>query len=159
MKAGQFWYGFFILHNHNGKKMKTMERKATAQWSGNLKDGTGKLQTESRILNNTPYSYKTRFEGEQGTNPEELLAAAHAGCFTMAVASAITRQGLLPDTLATEATITMEGLRITGANLSITGVVPGMNHGEFEQLVSEAAKNCIISKALSVPITYQAQFS
>ena len=136
-----------------------MERKAKAHWSGDLKEGNGTLKSDSGVLNDIPYSFKTRFESEPGTNPEELIAAAHAGCFTMAVASAITKKGMKADTLDTECTITMESLKITGSNLSITGKVPGMNSGEFEQIVSDAAKNCVISKALSIPVSYQSQFN
>ncbi|MFL5764381.1 MAG: OsmC family peroxiredoxin [Bacteroidia bacterium] len=135
-----------------------MERSAKAHWSGNLKDGDGTLQTQSAALDGTPYSYNTRFGEEIGTNPEELLAAAHAGCFTMAVASAIEKAKHKADALTTECRISMEGLKITGAHLKITGTVQGMNYGEFENIVADMAKNCVISKALAVPITYESSF-
>lgn len=137
-----------------------MKRTANAHWQGTLKEGKGKLTTPSSVLNNTNYSYKTRFEeGETGTNPEELLAAAHAGCFTMAVGAALTKKGLNPTTLDTEATVTMEDQVITAVHLSISGSVPGINADEFESITKDAAKNCIISKALSVKITSEAHFT
>jgi len=136
-----------------------MKRTAKAHWSGNLKEGRGTLTTQSSILNNTNYSFKTRFEeGEKGTNPEELFAAAHAGCFTMAVSAIITQKGFNPISLDTEATITMEGLSITGVHLSITGSVSGVNEKEFEAITKDAEKNCIISKVLSIPISSEAHF-
>lgn len=136
-----------------------MKRTAKAHWSGNLKEGKGALTTQSNILNNTNYSFKTRFEeGEKGTNPEELLAAAHAGCFTMAVSALITQKGLAPKTLDTEATITMEGLNITGVHLDITGSVEGIDAEEFKAITLDAEKNCLISKALKIPISSEAHF-
>ncbi|MDP4189226.1 MAG: OsmC family protein [Bacteroidota bacterium] len=136
-----------------------MKRTAKAHWSGNLKEGKGTLTTQSGIINNANYSFKTRFEeGDQGTNPEELLAAAHAGCFTMAVASILTQKGLNPTSLDTEATVSMEGLSITGIHLSITGSVAGVNAEEFEAITKNAEKNCLISKVLSIPISSEAHF-
>lgn len=134
-----------------------MKRTAKAHWEGNLKEGKGHLTTQSTTLNKTNYSFKTRFEGEPGTNPEELLAAAHAGCFTMAVCAALTQKGLTPNNLDTEATLSMEGLTVTGIHLSIKGSVNGINSEEFIAITKDAEKNCIISKALSVPITSEAQ--
>lgn len=134
-----------------------MKRTAKAFWSGTLKEGKGTLSTQSEILNNTNYSFKTRFEeGEKGTNPEELLAAAHAGCFTMAVSSILTQKGYIPGTLNTEATVTMEGLVITGVHLSIYGSVPGLTPEEFTAVTKDAEKNCLISKVLSIPISSDA---
>jgi osmotically inducible protein OsmC len=135
-----------------------MKRTAKAHWSGTLKEGKGTLTTQSGILENTNYSFKTRFEGEKGTNPEELLAAAHAGCFTMAVGNILTGKGLNPKSLDTEATVTLEGLTITGVHLSITGSVAGISAAEFTAVTKDAEKNCIISKALSMPITSEAHF-
>jgi osmotically inducible protein OsmC len=136
-----------------------MKRTAKAHWSGNLKEGKGTLTTPSGILNNTNYSFKTRFEGgEAGTNPEELLAAAHAGCYTMAVGAILTQKGLTPSSLNTEAVVSMEGLSITGVHLSITGSVSGISADEFIAVTKDAEKNCIISKALSVPISSEAHF-
>ncbi|MBA3681173.1 MAG: OsmC family protein [Bacteroidetes bacterium] len=136
-----------------------MKRTAKAHWEGNLKEGKGNLSSQSGILNNTNYSFKTRFEGDPGTNPEELLAAAHAGCFTMAVSGAITKKGFTPTSLDTEATVTMEELTITGVHLNIKGSVPGLTTEEFEAITKDAEKNCVISRALSVKITSEAHFS
>jgi osmotically inducible protein OsmC len=136
-----------------------MKRTAKAHWSGNLKEGKGTITTPSGILNNTNYSFKTRFEGgEAGTNPEELLAAAHAGCYTMAVGAILTQKGLTPLSLNTEAIVSMEGLSITEVHLSITGSVSGISADEFIAVTKDAEKNCIISKALSVPISSEAHF-
>ncbi len=136
-----------------------MKRTAKAHWTGSLKEGKGTLTTESGILNNANYSFKTRFEeGEKGTNPEELLAAAHAGCFTMWVASILTQKGFTPGYLDTNAKVTMEDLTIRGVHLSITGSVSGINAEEFKEVTKEAEKNCIISKALSVVITSESHF-
>lgn len=133
-----------------------MLRTAKAHWSGTLKEGNGTLTTQSGVLDQTKYSFTTRFEGEKGTNPEELIGAANAGCFTMWVASLLTKKGLNPTSLDTEATVTLEGTTITGIHLSITGSVSGINAEEFQALTKEAEKDCIISKALSVPITSKA---
>jgi osmotically inducible protein OsmC len=136
-----------------------MKRTAEALWSGTLKEGKGELTTQSKILNKTNYSFKTRFVGdEKGTNPEELLAAAHAACFTMAVSYMLTEKGLSPTSLNTEATLSMEGLEITGTHLSITGSVSGTNADEFEAITKDAEKNCLISKVLNIPISSEAHF-
>ncbi|MFA5325264.1 MAG: OsmC family peroxiredoxin [Bacteroidales bacterium] len=136
-----------------------MKRIAKAHWTGNLRDGKGALTTESGILDNTNYSFKTRFEeGEQGTNPEELIAAAHAGCFTMAVASGLTKKRLNPKFLDTEAILTMEGNVITAIHLAITGSVEGITAQEFTDVTKDAEKNCIVSKVLNVTITSEAHF-
>jgi len=131
-----------------------MKRTSKAHWSGSLKDGNGVLTTQSGVLDNTNYSFKSRFEeGVTGTNPEELLAAAHAGCFTMWVASLLTQKGLTQVLLDTHATVTLEGVDITGIKLSITGSVPGISVEEFEAVTREAERDCIISKTLKIPIT------
>jgi len=140
-------------------KVRYMKRTAQAHWQGNLKEGKGTLTTQSGVLTRTNYSFKTRFgEGEKGTNPEELLAAAHAGCFTLAVASYITARGLNQSTLDTEATVTLEGTEITGVHIAITGSVQGLTPNEFLSITKDAEKNCIISKALHVPVTSEAHF-
>lgn len=133
-----------------------MVRTANAHWSGTLKEGNGTLTTQSGVLDQTRYNFTTRFEGEKGTNPEELIGAAHAGCFTMWVASLLTKKGLNPTSLDTEATVTLEGTSITGIHLSITGSVPGINAEEFESITREAEKDCIISKVLRTTITSEA---
>ena len=134
-----------------------MIRTATAHWEGNLKEGKGSLTTESNILKQTNYSYKTRFEeGVAGTNPEELLAAAHAGCFTMAVAAMLTQKNITPTALDTEATLTMKGLSITNIHLSITGLVTGITADDFTAITKDAEKNCLISKVLNILIISEA---
>ncbi|MEH6304280.1 OsmC family peroxiredoxin [Olivibacter sp. CPCC 100613] len=134
-----------------------MKRTAKAHWEGSVKEGKGNLTTQSEILNQTNYSFRTRFVGdEKGTNPEELLAAAHAGCFTMAVSFALTEKGITPTSLDTEAIVSMDGAGITGIHLSITGNVPDTNAEEFETITKGAEQNCLISKVLKVPITSEA---
>lgn len=134
-----------------------MKRTAKAHWTGSVKEGKGELTTPSGILNKANYSFKTRFTGEEkGTNPEELLAAAHAGCFTMAVSFALTEKGLNPESLDTEATLSMEGLDITGIHLSITATVSGITTNEFETITKGAEQHCLISKALHIPISSEA---
>ena len=136
-----------------------MIRTATAHWEGNLKEGKGALTSQSGILDKTNYGFKTRFEeGEKGTNPEELLAASHAGCFTMSVASILDKKGLTADKLDTTATLTLEGLAITTIHLSITGSVKGMDAAAFAAIVKEAEQHCIVSKALKVAITSESHF-
>lgn len=134
-----------------------MKRTATAHWEGNIKDGKGNLTTQSEILNNTNYSFRTRFVGdEKGTNPEELLAAAHAGCFTMAVSFALTEKGITAISLDTETIVTMDTAGITGVHLSISGNVPGISTEDFEAITKSAEQNCLISKVLKVPVSSEA---
>jgi osmotically inducible protein OsmC len=133
-----------------------MKRTASAHWSGDLKTGKGNISTQSTVLNQTQFSFKTRFEDGIGTNPEELLAAAHAGCFTMAVGAGLAQAGFVATSLDTIATLTLEGLDITGIHLSIKGSVPTLTAEQFAEFVKGAEKNCIISKALKVAITSDA---
>jgi len=131
-----------------------MKRTANAHWSGTIKEGKGTLTTQSKTLDQTNYSFKTRFAGEEtGTNPEELLAAAHAGCFTMAVSVALTEKGFNPSSLDTVATVTMEGFSITSVHLSITGSVADIGPDEFETITKSAEQNCLISKVLNIPVS------
>jgi len=133
-----------------------MKRTAKAHWSGTLKEGKGEISTQSSTLNKTQYSFKTRFEQGVGTNPEELIAAAHAGCFTMAVGAALTQGGFTPGDLETEATLDLDmaALSITGIHLELKGsVIAGVDEAKFRQIAEGAKTNCIISKALSVPMT------
>jgi lipoyl-dependent peroxiredoxin len=133
-----------------------MKRTANAHWSGTLKEGKGELTTQSSTLNKTQYSFKTRFEQGVGTNPEELIAAAHAGCFTMAVGAALTQSGVTPGDLDTEATLDLDmaSLTIKGIHLDLKGsVIAGVDEAKFKQIAEGAKANCIVSKALSVPIT------
>ncbi len=134
-----------------------LKRTASAHWEGDLKAGKGSISTQSTTLNKTQYSFKTRFEDGVGTNPEELLAAAHAGCFTMAVSLGLTQAGFTASALDTQATVHLEGLDVTGVHLSITGSVPGIAAEKFTEIAKGAEKNCIISKALKVAITSDAK--
>jgi lipoyl-dependent peroxiredoxin len=134
-----------------------MKRTAQAHWEGNLKEGKGTVSSQSGVLDKTNYSFITRFEeGVTGTNPEELLGAAHAGCFTMAVSANLTQRGFKPASLDTEASVTFEGGVIKGIHLSITGSVPGINAAEFLTVTKESEKNCPVSKALNIPISSEA---
>lgn len=135
-----------------------MKRVAKAHWTGSAKQGKGELTTQSEILNKTNYSFRTRFVGdEKGTNPEELLVAAHAGCFTMAVSFALAEKGITVSSLDTEGTLSMEGFNITGIHLSIKGRMSGITAEEFQAITKVAEKNCLISKVLNIPITSEAQ--
>ncbi len=130
-----------------------MKRTASAHWEGDLKSGKGTVSTQSTVLNKTQYSFNTRFADGVGTNPEELLAAAHAGCFTMAVGATLTQAGTPATSLDTDVTVTLEGLDITGIHLAIKGKVPGITAEKFSEITKGAEKGCIISKALKVAIT------
>ncbi|MGS2741823.1 OsmC family peroxiredoxin [Sinomicrobium sp. M5D2P17] len=135
-----------------------MKRTAKALWTGSIKEGKGELTTQSEVLNKTNYSFKTRFAGEEkGTNPEELLAAAHAGCFTMAVSLALTEKGLVAESLNTKATVSMEDFNITAVHLSVTGNVPGISAEEFEAITKAAEQDCLISKVLKIPVSSDAR--
>lgn len=134
-----------------------MKRTATAHWEGDLKTGNGNISSQSTVLNKTQYSFNTRFADGVGTNPEELLAAAHAGCFTMAVSATLAQTGIIATSLDTSATLTLEGLDVTSIHLSIKGKVPGISAQQFEEVTKSAEKNCIISKALKVAITSDAE--
>jgi lipoyl-dependent peroxiredoxin len=138
-----------------------MIRKATAVWHGSGRAGSGNLTSESGVLAATPYSFKTRFENEKGTNPEELIAAAHAGCFTMALAFGLQAAGFTPTELTTEAAVTLEpegqGFRISRSALTLRGQVPNLDAAKFAQLAGEAEKNCPVSKVLNAAITLDAK--
>jgi osmotically inducible protein OsmC len=133
-----------------------MKRTAKAHWNGTLTEGKGEITTQSTILNNTQYSFKTRFADGIGTNPEELIAAAHAGCFTMAVGAQLSQAGFTPGNLTTEAVVDldMQALIITGIHLELKGsVIAGVDEAKFKKIAEDAKANCIISKALKVPVT------
>ena len=138
-----------------------MIRKAKAVWQGTGKDGTGHLTADSGVLANTPYSFKTRFENEKGTNPEELIAAAHAGCFTMALAFGLQGAGFTPTELSTEAAVTLDkdgpGFKISKSALTLHAKVPNLSEADFARIAGEAKKNCPISKALNATITLDAK--
>ena len=139
-----------------------MKRTAKAHWNGTLMDGKGEITTQSTILNNTQYSFKTRFADGIGTNPEELIAAAHAGCFTMAVGAALSQAGFTPGDLNTEAVLDLDmvALSITGIHLELTGgVIDGVDAATFNRIAEGAKANCIISKALNVPITMSVTYA
>jgi osmotically inducible protein OsmC len=138
-----------------------MKRTANAHWAGTLTEGKGEITTQSTILNNTQYSFKTRFADGIGTNPEELIAAAHAGCFTMAVGAALSQAGFTPGDLTTTAILDldMQALSITGIHLELTAsAIDGVDEAQFNQIAEGAKANCIISKALNVPITLTATY-
>jgi osmotically inducible protein OsmC len=134
-----------------------MKRTAKAHWKGNLKEGKGEISTPSSILNQTNYSFKTRFDpGVVGTNPEELIAAAHAGCFTMAISAALTQAGIVANDIETEAILDLDmvGLKIDGIHLEVkAAVIDGVSEEKFKEVAEGAKSGCIVSKALSVPIT------
>jgi osmotically inducible protein OsmC len=137
-----------------------MERKASARWTGDLREGKGTVRLGSGAFEG-PFSFKTRFENAPGTNPEELLGAAHAGCFTMALSAQLAKGGHAPRRVDTEAVVHLDmvgqGFVITRIDLVTRGDVPGLSEAEFKRLAEETKVNCIVSKALaSVPMTVQA---
>jgi len=125
-----------------------MIRKAKAKWQGAGRDGTGELTTDSGVLNGSPYSYRTRFESQPGTNPEELIAAAHAACYSMAFANYLSQQGHTPEEIRTQATITLDNGNITKMHLVTHGRVPGLAASDFARLADEAEKKCPVSNLL-----------
>ena len=133
-----------------------MKRIGSAHWEGDLKAGKGNLSTQSTTLNKTQYSFNTRFADGVGTNPEELLAAAHAGCFTMAISMMLGQAGFTATSIDTIASVNLEGLAITGVHLSVKGKVPNISEQQFAEITKNAEKNCLVSKALSIPITSDA---
>ena len=138
-----------------------MKRTASAAWNGDLKQGKGTLTTQSGVLKDTAYSFSTRFENGIGTNPEELIAAAHAGCFTMATAAALGRAGFTPDTLATNASLTFEQVSgnwtITTVDLQMTARVPGIDAKKFQEVAADAKANCPVSRVLNAKINLDAR--
>jgi osmotically inducible protein OsmC len=138
-----------------------MIRKAKAVWRGTGRAGSGSLSTDSGVLAETPYSFKTRFENEKGTNPEELIAAAHAGCFTMALAFQLQGAGFTPTELSTEAAVSLDpegqGFRISRSALTLRASVPNLDEATFTRLAGVAEKNCPVSKVLNAEITLDAK--
>ena len=132
-----------------------MKRTAKAHWSGNLQEGKGEISTQSTVLNETQYSFKTRFADGIGTNPEELIAAAHAGCFSMALSATLAHHNITADDIYTTAIVDldMQALSITGIHLEVKASIKGVNEATFTEIAEGAKAHCIISKALSVPIT------
>ncbi len=139
-----------------------MKRTANAHWKGTLQAGQGEITTQSTVLNKTQYSFKTRFADGVGTNPEELIAAAHAGCFTMAVGAALSQAGITPGDLTTDAILDldMQALEIKGIHLELkASVIDGVDEAKFKEVAEGAKAGCIVSKALSVPITLNVTYA
>jgi osmotically inducible protein OsmC len=139
-----------------------MDRHATAIWKGNLKEGTGTLDTQSGAMQGQPYSFKMRFEdesGKSGTNPEELIAAAHAGCFAMQLSHFLAENGTPAEKLEAKAVVTLiPGTGITGSAITLVGTVPGIDQGKFEELANKAKAGCPVSKALgAINVTLDAR--
>ncbi len=138
-----------------------MQRKASAVWKGGLKDGKGTVSSASKVLNNTPYSFSTRFEDQPGTNPEELIAAAHAGCFSMALSGQLGTVGMTAESIETSATLTMEkldaGWTITKVHLDVAARIPGGDQAKFETAAQNAKAGCPVSRLLKAEITMNAR--
>ena len=138
-----------------------MQRTATAHWSGGLKDGKGTVSTQSGVLNQTQYSFSTRFENGIGTNPEELIAAAHAGCFSMALSAQLGEAGMTAQSIDTKATLTLDktdaGFTITAVHLDVSAKIPGADQAKFDQAAQNAKKGCPVSRVLNANITMGAQ--
>jgi osmotically inducible protein OsmC len=140
-----------------------MKRRATSVWKGSGKEGQGTLSTQSGVFKDQPYSFKLRFqneEGKEGTNPEELIAAAHAGCFNMALGVQLENAGYTPDELRTEAVVSLEkqgeGFAVTKSDLKLSAQIPGINEEEFNKLAQAAKEGCPISKLLNCEISLEA---
>ena len=137
-----------------------MKRIANALWQGNLKQGKGSLISESGVLKDTPYSFTTRFEGTPGTNPEELIAAAHAGCFSMALSAALGQAGLTPEFIKTQATLEFQSVQgnwtITSVHLETKAKIPGVDAAKFETIAAGAKANCPVSRVLKAEVTLTA---
>ena len=138
-----------------------MQRKASAVWKGGLKDGQGSISAPGGVLNNTPYSFATRFENAAGTNPEELIAAAHAGCFSMALTAQLGRANLTPESISTSVTLSLDkldsGWTITASHIDVVGKVPGADAATFQKYAEAAEKGCPVSKVLNAKITMNAK--
>ena len=132
-----------------------MIRKATAVWNGSAKEGHGHLTTQSTVLNESQYSYKTRFEDGIGTNPEELIAAAHAGCFCMKLSFVLGAAGFTPETLTTTCHITLDSGAITKSHLVLEATVPGITDEQFAACAEDAKANCPISKSLTAEVSME----
>jgi len=138
-----------------------MKRSASAVWRGGLKDGKGTVSTESGVLSSTPYNFRMRFENEKGTNPEELIAAAHAACFSMALSAQLGGAGMTADSIETTATVTLEkvgeGFSVTSSHLNTTVKIPGADKAAFQKAADDAKSGCPISKLLNTSITMDAK--
>ena len=140
-----------------------MKRTASAHWAGGLKDGKGAVSTQSGVLNNSQYSFSTRFEDGIGTNPEELIAAAHAGCFSMALSGQLGAAGMTAESIDTAATLTMEktdaGFTITAIHLDVSARIPGADPLKFDAAAQNAKKGCPVSRVLNATITMTARLA
>lgn len=138
-----------------------MQRQASAVWKGGLKDGKGEVSSSSGVLSHTPYSFATRFENNPGTNPEELIAAAHAACFSMALSAQLGAANLKPESISTKATLTLEkqesGWSITAVHLDVTGKITGGDAAAFQKAAQDAKTGCPVSKVLKADITMTAK--
>src|SRR5437588_1325218 len=138
-----------------------MVRKASAVWKGSLNEGKGTISSDSGVLSNTPYSFSTRFENAKGTNPEELIAAAHAGCFSMALSAQLGNAGMTAQSIDTTATVTLEkldsGFAVTSSHLQVKVKIPGADKTKFDEAAKNAKEGCPISKLLNAKITMDAQ--
>jgi osmotically inducible protein OsmC len=138
-----------------------MQRTGTAHWAGGLKDGKGTVSTQSGVLKQTQYSFSTRFENGVGTNPEELIAAAHAGCFSMALSAQLGNAGMTAETIDTTATVTLDkvegGFGITTVHLDVKAKIPGADKAKFDEAAQNAKQGCPVSKVLNATITMDAQ--
>ena len=138
-----------------------MKRKASAEWQGNLKEGKGSVSTESGVLDKTQYSFGTRFESGIGTNPEELVAAAHAACFSMQLSALLGKAGLVPDHIATTAVVTFENLEqgwtVTESHLKVSAKIPGATPKSFAKLAEDAKAGCLMSRLLNTTVTMDAK--
>ncbi len=138
-----------------------MVRKASAVWKGSLKDGKGTISSDSGVLSNTPYSFSTRFENAKGTNPEELIAAAHAGCFTMALSAQLGNAGITPESLETTASLSLDkldaGWTVTKIHLDVSARIPGADQAAFDKAAESAKAGCPISRLLKAEITMTAR--
>src|ERR1700739_182927 len=138
-----------------------MQRKTRAGWKGGLKDGKGTVSSTSGVLSNTPYSFTTRFENTPGTNPEELIAAAHAGCFSMALSAQLGGANLTPESISTTVTLSLDkldsGWTITASHIDVVGKVPGADAATFQKYAEAAEKGCPVSKVLNAKITMNAK--
>jgi len=135
-----------------------MKRTATITWKGSGKEGSGTMTTQSGFLDKAPFAYSSRFEDARGTNPEELIGAAHAGCFTMKLSFLLTEAGFVPELLETRSEVTLSKDGITHAHLSVKGNVPGISKSKFEELAKDAKENCIVSRALKARISIDVEF-
>lgn len=133
-----------------------MKRTAKAIWNGSGKEGNGHLTTQSGVLKEKPYSFSSRFENGEGTNPEELVAAAHAGCFSMKLSFVLGAAGFTPDKIETDCTITLENGAVTNAHLVLKATIPGISQEKFLECAKDAEKNCPISKLLNAEISLDA---